>query len=202
MSGSSQHRTGQPLELPPLREAIVESRVIDTDDVDAFLAETHRVCASTGGDWNGLVYTTAGAFRVAALSESGMPVLIGGDFARETVYEIRLWAIPPKESGVLARELRWLNGSGGAEITVHSSSADTKGAARDEDGAAETASTRCWYRRNAYLQHVSSGSQPSSDNGDTSKIPSMSSIEVFREEEEFGNVTFIDELMTGRWQRP
>jgi len=78
------------------------------------------------------------------------------------------------EDGVLAHELRWLNGSGAAEIVVGASREGLPGG------------SDCWVRDNSYLQH--------GEKGDV-----MTSIEVFTVEETYGNTVFADELMTGRW---
>ena len=78
------------------------------------------------------------------------------------------------EDGVLAHELRWLNGSGTAEIVVGASREGLPGG------------SDCWVRDNSYLQH--------GEKGDV-----MDSIEVFTVEETYGNTVFTDELMTGRW---
>ncbi len=123
--------------------------------------------------------------------------------------------------GVLAREIRWLNGSGCAEIVVerlregqeHEATVckKAKDDGRNKDNGAKTIHQRCWYRVNEYLQH---GADISGKHKlDETDI--MRSIEVFVEESKFGdeepessdkepkfgNTVFADELMTGRWRK-
>ena len=109
--------------------------------------------------------------------------------------------------GVLAREIRWLNGSGCAEIVVerlregeeHDPTVPEK--AEDDrtnkDNGAKPIPQRCWYRVNEYLQHGADIS--GKEKLDETDI--MRSVEVFVEEPEFGNTVFADELMTGRWRK-
>ena len=124
-------------------------------------------------------------------------------------------------NGVLAREIRWLNGSGCAEIVVerlregqeHEATVckKAKDDGRNKDNGAKTFQQRCWYRVNEYLQH---GADISGKHKlDETDI--MRSIEVFVEESKFGdeepessdkepkfgNTVFADELMTGRWRK-
>ena len=114
--------------------------------------------------------------------------------------------------GVLAREIRWLNGSGCAEIVVerlregedHDPTVREKAedGGTNKDNGAKTLHQRCWCRVNEYLQH---GADISSEEKlDETDI--MRSIEVFvvepefsKEEPKFGNTVFADELMSGRW---
>ena len=124
-------------------------------------------------------------------------------------------------NGVLAREIRWLNGSGCAEIVVERLREGQKHEAtvckkaeddgRNKDNGAKTIQQRCWYRVNEYLQHGADIS--GKDKLDETDI--MRSIEVFVEESKFGdeepessdkepkfgNTVFADELMTGRWRK-
>ena len=145
-----------------------------------------------GGEMNGVAYTTSGAYSVRRAGASGLTTLIekdGQTGSREeeidldTVFELRLWRVMGKktdggnvagEDGVLAHELRWLNGSGAAEIVVDASREGLPGG------------SDCWVRDNSYLQH-----------GEKGEV--MDSIEVFTVEETYGNTVFADELMTGRW---
>ena len=198
MSGASQHENAEPLKLPPLEEAILESHAFETDGIEAFLERLNRIRATEAGAWNGLAYTTAGAFPLVDFDETGSPILTGGDFSAGRVYELRVWLVPSEDCSVLARELRWLNGSGGADVIVRLPAAASK-TTEHASGVSGSSSKRCWYRRNAYLQHVPSGSRALPNANDISEVPSMPSIEVFCEEE-FGNVVFTDELMTGKWQ--
>lgn len=123
--------------------------------------------------------------------------------------------------GILAREIRWLNGNGCAEIVVkrlregqeHEATVckKAKDDGRNKDNGAKTIHQRCWYRVNEYLQH---GADISGKHKlDETDI--MRSIEVFVEESKFGdeepessdkepkfgNTVFADELMTGRWRK-
>ena len=140
-----------------------------------------------GGEMNGVAYTTSGAYSVRRAGASGLTTLIERDgqagsreeeIDLDTVFELRLWRVMGKktagEDGVLAHELRWLNGSGAAEIMVGESCESVPGG------------SDCWVRDNSYLQH--------GEKGDV-----MDSIEVFTVEETYGNTVFTDELMTGRW---
>ena len=107
--------------------------------------------------------------------------------------------------GVLAREIRWLNGSGCAEIVVerlregekHDPTVREKAEddGTNKDNGAKTLRQGCWCRENKYLQHGADIS--GKDKLDETDI--MRSIEVFVEEPEFGNTVFADELMSGRW---
>ena len=84
---------------------------------------------------------------------------------------------------MLAHELRWLNGTGSAEVTLRGADDDDRAGAPEEE--------RCWYRPNDYLQH-------SADETDARNMPIMTSVEVFTEAD-YGNTVFVDELMTGKW---
>ncbi len=109
--------------------------------------------------------------------------------------------------GVLAREIRWLNGSGCAEIVVerlregqeHEATVckKAKDDGRNKDNGAKPIPQRCWYRVNEYLQHGADIS--GKEKLDETDI--MRSVEVFVEEPEFGNTVFTDELMSGRWRK-
>ncbi len=109
--------------------------------------------------------------------------------------------------GVLAREIRWLNGSGCAEIVVErlregeEHEATVRERAEDDgtnkDNGAKPIPQRCWCRENKYLQHGADIS--GKEKLDETDI--MRSVEVFVEEPEFGNTVFADELMTGRWRK-
>lgn len=114
--------------------------------------------------------------------------------------------------GVLAREIRWLNGSGCAEIVVerlregeeHDPTVPEK--AEDDgtkkDNGAKMLRQGCWYRVNEYLQHGAD----ISGKKELDETDIMRSIEVFvvepefgKAEPKFGNTVFADELMSGRW---
>ena len=121
--------------------------------------------------------------------------------------------------GVLAREIRWLNGSGCAEIVVErlregeKHDPTVRERAEDDgtnkDNGAKTLRQGCWCRENKYLQHGADIS--GKEKLDETDI--MRSVEVFvvepefsdeepefsKEEPKFGNTVFADELMTGRW---
>ncbi|WP_454932172.1 hypothetical protein [Actinomyces oricola] len=143
--------------------------------------------ALPGGDWTGLAETTRGSKVVSradaeTLTESG-----GSSIEVGTVYELRLWrplsgargGDTAGDDGVAAHEVRWLNGSGSAQIRLY------------VDGGPEALGERCWWRTNSYLQHQGAGRKGPAQR--------MTSLEVFIEEPRFGNTVFADELFTGRW---
>ena len=123
--------------------------------------------------------------------------------------------------GVLAREIRWLNGSGCAEIVVerlregekHDPTVREKAEddGTNKDNGAKTLRQGCWCRENKYLQHGADIS--GKEKLDETDI--MRSVEVFVEEPKFGdeepessdkepkfgNTVFADELMSGRWRK-
>ena len=171
--------------MPDLKPAVWTTDVAPDEDLGAALGRVGRL----GANVRGIAYTTAGARALRSVCD-GVLRATDGEVPCETVYELRLWSVIAKDGGggdgVLARELRWLNGTGSAEVAVLR--ADGVG-----DGAA-TGAERCWYRPNAYLQHSDSERDPR-------KMPAMESIEVFIIEDEYGNTVFVDELMTGEWKR-
>lgn len=114
--------------------------------------------------------------------------------------------------GVLAHEIRWLNGNGCAEIVVeglrdgekHDPTVPEKAEddGTNKDNGAKTLRQGCWYRVNEYLQHGAD----ISGKKELDETDIMRSVEVFvvepefsKEEPKFGNTVFADELMTGRW---
>ena len=147
--------------------------VRDAGDLKQVIARA----AESETEWQGIAYTTAGARALRSISEGALLGTDGEQVQHNTVYELRLWSVI-EEGGeaddVLAHELRWLNGSGAAEIVVGASREGLLGG------------SDCWVRDNSYLQH--------GEKGDV-----MDSIEVFTVEETYGNTVFADELMTGRW---
>ena len=168
--------------MPDLEPAVWTTDIAQDEDLGAALGRVGRL----GANVQGIAYTTAGARALQSVCD-GVLRATDGEVRRETVYELRLWSVIAQDGGgddgVLARELRWLNGTGSAEVAVLR--ADGVG-----DGAA-TGAEDCWYRLNAYLQH-----------GDSEKDPrEMRSIEVFIIEDKYGNTVFVDELMTGEWKR-
>ncbi|WP_316669593.1 hypothetical protein [uncultured Propionibacterium sp.] len=158
--------------------AVLVSRSCPERSLDEMLREA----TDSGTGWQGIAYTTAGARSVRGVSGDAVMTVVENErrpVPLKTIYELRLWAVDAGTlGGAQARELRWLNGSGAAEIAVHSRDSGTTG---DE----------CWFRHNAYLQH--------SDQQDAGKAPRMGSVEVFVQENDYGNIVFADELMTGRW---
>ena len=168
--------------MPGLKPGAWTVDVAQDEDLEAALGRAGRL----GANVQGIAYTTAGARALQSVSGQSLCDTGDKEVPLDTVYELRLWAVTRRDGeddGVLARELRWLNGSGSAEVAVLR--ADGVG-----DGAA-TGAEDCWYRPNAYLQH-----------GDGEKDPrEMRSIEVFIIEDEYGNTVFVDELMTGEWKR-
>ena len=171
--------------MPDLKPAVWTTDIAPDEDLGAALGRVGRL----GANVRGIAYTTAGA-RALRSACDGVLRATDGEVPCETVYELRLWSVIAKDEGggdgVLARELRWLNGTGSAEVVV-------LGADGAGDGAA-TGAEACWYRPNAYLQHSDSERDPR-------KMPAMESIEVFIIEDEYGNTVFVDELMTGEWKR-
>ena len=168
--------------MPDLKPAVWTTDIVQDEDLGAALGRVGRL----GANVRGIAYTTAGA-RALRSACDGVLRATDGEVPCETVYELRLWSVIAQGGGggdgVLAHELRWLNGTGSAEVAVLR--ADGVG-----DGAA-TGAEDCWYRPNAYLQH-----------GDSEKDPrEMRSIEVFIIEDEYGNTVFVDELMRGEWKR-
>ena len=171
--------------MPDLKPAVWTTDIARAEDLGAALGRVGRL----GANVRGIAYTTAGARALRSVCD-GVLRATDGEVPCETVYELRLWSVIAKDGGggdgVLARELRWLNGTGSAEVAVLR--ADGVG-----DGAA-TGAEACWYRPNAYLQHSDSERDPR-------EMPAMASIEVFIIEDEYGNTVFVDELMTGEWKR-
>ena len=171
--------------MPDLKPAVWTTDIARAEDLGAALGRVGRL----GANVRGIAYTTAGA-RALRSACDGVLRATDGEVPCETVYELRLWSVIAKDGGggdgVLARELRWLNGTGSAEVAVLR--ADGVG-----DGVA-TGAEACWYRPNAYLQHSDSKRDPR-------EMPAMESIEVFIIEDEYGNTVFVDELMTGEWKR-
>ena len=169
--------------MPDLKPAVWTTDIAPDEDLGAALGRVRRL----GANVRGIAYTTAGARALRSVCD-GVLRATDGEVPCETVYELRLWSVIAQGGGggdgVLARELRWLNGTGSAEVAVLR--ADGVG-----DGAA-TGAEACWYRPNAYLQHSDSERDPR-------KMPAMESIEVFIIEDEYGNTVFVDELMTGEW---
>ena len=135
-----------------------------------------------GGSVQGIAYTTAGARAIRSASDHGLRDTGGNEVRLGTVYELRLWAVAQGaggSDGVLARELRWLNGTGSVEVVL-----------RTCRGGAAAPGEPCWYRPNAYLQH--------DEEENAGKAPTMEAVEIFVEAD-YGNTVFADELMTGRW---
>lgn len=159
------------LSLPNLQEACWT--VTELEGLQDLLART-------AGDrtWQGIAYTTAGARALRSATPEVLSSTDGEKVALDTVYELRLWAVDGLPAGVLAKELRWVNGVGSVEVRT---------AAQTEAPSAEP----CWYRNNSYLQHGASAPYRENDE--------MPSIEIFTAEKKYGNVVFTDELMTGRW---
>ena len=155
--------------------------VCDAGDLQRVIARA----AESEAQWQGIAYTTAGARALRSISEGALLGTDGEQVQHDTVYELRLWSVIAKGGegdDVLAHELRWLNGTGSAEVTL-------RGA---DDGRANIPEEeRCWYRPNGYLQH-------SGNETDARKMPIMRSIEIFTEAD-YGNTVFVDELMTGEW---
>ena len=167
--------------MPDLKPAVWTTDIVQDEDLGAALGRVGRL----GANVRGIAYTTAGA-RALRSACDGVLRATDGEVPCETVYELRLWSVI-EEGGegddVLAHELRWLNGTGSADVTLRGID--------DDDRAGAPEKERCWYRPNDYLQH-------SGDETDARNMPIMTSVEVFTEAE-YGNTVFVDELMTGKW---
>ena len=168
--------------MPDLKPAVWTTDIVQDEDLGAALGRVGRL----GANVRGIAYTTAGA-RALRSACDGVLRATDGEVPCETVYELRLWSVIAQGGGggdgVLAHELRWLNGAGSADVTLRGID--------DDDRAGAPEKERCWYRPNDYLQH-------SGDETDARNMPIMTSVEVFTEAE-YGNTVFVDELMTGKW---
>ena len=157
--------------------------VRDAGDLQRVIARA----AEAEAQWQGIAYTTAGARALRSISEGALLGTDGEQVQHDTVYELRLWSVIAKGGegdDVLAHELRWLNGTGSADVTLRGADGGSRADAPEEE-------ERCWYRPNDYLQH-------SADETDARKMPIMTSVELFTEAD-YGNTVFVDELMTGEW---
>ena len=156
--------------------------VRDAGDLQRVIARA----AEAEAQWQGIAYTTAGARALRSISEGALLGTDGEQVQHDTVYELRLWSVIAKGGegdDVLAHELRWLNGTGSADVTLRGADGGSRADAPEEE--------RCWYRPNDYLQH-------SADETDARNMPIMTSVEVFTEAD-YGNTVFVDELVTGEW---
>ena len=168
--------------MPDLKPAVWTTDIAPDEDLGAALGRAGRL----GANVRGIAYTTAGARALRSISEGALCGTDGEQVQHNTVYELRLWSVIAKGGegdDVLAHELRWLNGTGSAEVTLRGADDDDQAGAPEEE--------RCWYRPNDYLQH-------SADKADARNMPIMTSVEVFTEAE-CGKTVFVDELMTGKW---
>ena len=168
--------------MPDLKPAVWTTDIAPDEDLGAALGRVGRL----GANVRGIAYTTAGARALRSISEGALCGTDGEQVQHNTVYELRLWSVIAKGGegdDVLAHELRWLNGTGSAEVTLRGADDDDQAGAPEEE--------RCWYRPNDYLQH-------SADKADARNMPIMTSVEVFTEAD-YGNTVFVDELMTGEW---
>ncbi|WP_159717475.1 hypothetical protein [Actinomyces marmotae] len=183
------------LNLPPLQSGRWSYGCSPVGSLTDVLRRADECSDSEGREWQGLAYTTAGARAVCAASSKGLSATDGTPVVLESVYELRLWALVEDrraqadagDAGVLAHELRWLNGWGTAEIVLRCAGdtpIDTTVAAPQPER------DTCWYRPNSYLQHGAKAPSGASDK--------MTSVEIFTEND-YGNVVFVDELMTGKW---
>ena len=170
--------------MPGLKPAVWTVDVAQDEDLEAALGRAGRL----GANVQGIAYTTAGARALRSVSGQSLCDTGDNEVPLDTIYELRLWAVTRRggeDDGVLAHELRWLNGAGSADVTLRGID--------DDDRAGAPEKERCWYRPNDYLQH-------SADETDARNMPIMTSVEVFTEAE-YGNTVFVDELMTGEWKR-
>lgn len=182
---------GRSGDLPALEEGAWGVEVDEAATLDHVLGRLGT------GEWTGLAFTTRGTHVLRTVAPDGLRDTAGAVVERDTVYELRLWQPDGgPEPGVAAHELRWLNGSGCAEIRVYTSSRADGAPAGAGTGAREAAPPglppeSCWYRRNRYLEHRSA-----SRSGAASR---MTALEVFTREPVYGNTVFTDEILTGRW---
>ena len=156
--------------------------VRDAGDLQRVIARA----AESQAQWQGIAYTTTGARALRSISEGALLGTDGEQVQHDTVYELRLWSVIAKGGegdDVLAHEIRWLNGTGSADVTLCW--------VDDNDQADVPKDEHFWYRHNDYLQH-------SANKTDECKIPIMTSVEIFTEVD-YGNTVFVDELMTGEW---
>ena len=156
----------------------------DAGDLQRVIARA----AESEAQWQGIAYTTTGARALRSISEGALLSTDGEQVQHDTVYELRLWSVIAKGGegdDVLAHELRWLNGTGSADVTLRW--------VDDNDQTDVPKDEHCWYRPNDYLQHSANKTDECE-----CKIPIMTSVEVFTEVD-YGNTVFVDELMTGEW---
>ncbi|WP_366180395.1 hypothetical protein ABXS69_09375 [Actinomyces timonensis] len=179
--------------LPPLQSGSWSYGCSRTGSLTDILT---RACSGPGSqEWQGIAYTTAGARALRTVSNNALGATDGQQVPLGSVYELRLWALieDPRpqagadDAGVLAHELRWLNGSGTAEIVLRSAAGAPTATT---DAAPEPGQDTCWYRPNSYLQHGATAPFDADDE--------MTSVEIFTEDD-YGNIVFVDELMTGAW---
>ena len=160
------------------------------------------------GKASGIAYTSTGASAVRSVSgaDGDSAVVIttsGGSIDLGTVYELRLWRFvdggADATGGLVAEELRWLNGFGAVRVTL-TDSPNASGHILE--------APHCWYQRIEYLQHQGTSSMneecsevPGERGADkTQAAPSvMTCVEVFQSETAYSNAVFVDQLMTGRW---
>ena len=164
--------------------------------------------AAGAGEASGIAYTSTGASAVRSVSgaDGDSAVVIttsGGSIDLGTVYELRLWRFvdggADATGGLVAEELRWLNGFGAVRVTL-TDSPNASGHILE--------APHCWYQRIEYLQHQGTSSMneecsevPGERGADkTQAAPSvMTCVEVFQSETAYSNAVFVDQLMTGRW---
>ena len=103
--------------MPDLKPAVWTTDIAQNEDLGAALGRVRRL----GANVRGIAYTTAGARALRSVCD-GVLRATDGEVPCETVYELRLWSVIAQDGGggdgVLARELRWLNGTGSAEVAI------------------------------------------------------------------------------------
>lgn len=160
--------------------ARLQSGHLRTQQLGPTLNDALTACAQEEEPWQGLAFTTAGARVVTSvdgqalccrsISAAAQPSQID----QATVYELRLWRVGVPQH--CATEVRWLNGWGAVRVDVSPAGDDTVQA---DDGPS------CLLRENNYLQHGEGAAQ-------------MHTVEVFTTDN-YGNVSFTDELFCGEW---
>ena len=130
--------------------------------------------------WYGIAHTTSGARAIIRMTAQELIDSSKKSVDPNSVYEFRLWRVSTGDDQSLAQEIRWVAGVGCVELTLCTT---------DKHGSE---AARCLYRPNKYLQHGVTLPMSTS-------ASEMTSYEVFSAEDQYGNVVFVDELMTGEW---
>lgn len=136
---------GRSGDLPALEEGAWGVEVDEAATLDHVLGRLGT------GEWTGLAFTTRGTRVLGTVALDGLRDTASAVVELDTVYELRLWQPDGgPEPGVAAHELRWLNGSGCAEIRVYTSpradGAPAGAGTGAREGAREAAPPACPWR--------------------------------------------------------